>query len=169
MRGRSRLRPYTFVLAGLLTLACNGSARTESPTAPGPGNVAFETILQRSIPSQSGGEIREVARDEASWTVLWGRLRQGGGAGFLPAEPPAVDFSQDMVIAAAMETQSCVSKVTIRNITQGRGELVVDLLEAPPAPNCICITSERPLHVVRLPRSAEPVRFAVERGVTSCG
>ena len=164
-------RPYTpvLVLAGLLALACNGSAGTESPTAPGPGNVAFETILQRSIPSQSGGEIREVARDEAAWTALWGRLRQGGGAGFLPAEPPAVDFSQDMVIAAAMETQSCVSKVTIRNIAQGRGELVVDLLEAPPAPNCICITSERPLHVVRLPRSTETVRFAVERGVTSCG
>jgi hypothetical protein len=169
MKGHSVLRPFTFVLAGLLTLACNGSARMESPTAPGPGNVAFETILQRSIPAQSGGEIREVARDEAAWKALWSRLRQGRGEGLLPAEPPAVDFSRDMVIAAAMETQSCVSRITIRGIAQGRGELVVDLLEAPPAANCICITSERPLHVVRLRRSAEPVRFAVERGVTSCG
>ncbi len=164
------MRTFLVVL-GFLALACNGSTRAESnsPTAPGPGNVAFETILQRSIPAQSGGEIREVARDEAAWKALWSRLRQGGGEGFLPAEPPAVDFSRDMVIAAALETQSCVSKVTIRGIAEGHGELVVDLLEAPPASNCVCITAERPLHVVRLPRSAEPVRFEAERGVTSCG
>lgn len=164
------LRPYTCVfLAAFLALACNGSTEPDSPTAPGPGNVPFETILQRSIPAQSGGEIREAARDDASWAALWSRLRQGGGEGFLPADPPAVDFSRDMVIAAALETQSCVSRITIRGIVQGRGELVVNLLEAPPAPNCICITSERPLHVVRLRRSAEPVRFDAERGVTSCG
>ena len=167
------LRPCTFALisAAWLALACNGSTRPESssPTAPGPGNVAFETILQRSIPSQSGGEIREVARDEAAWKALWSRLRQGGGEGFLPAEPPAVDFSREMVIAAALETQSCVARITIRGIVEGRGGLVVDLLEAPPASNCVCITSERPLHIVRLRRSAEPVRFEAERGVTSCG
>jgi hypothetical protein len=158
------------VVLGFLALACNGSTRaSNSPTDPGPETVVFETILQRSIPAQTGGTIREVARDEASWAALWNRLRQGGGEGFLPAEPPAVDFSRDMVIAAALETQSCVSRVTIRGIVQNRGELVVDLLEAPPASNCVCITSERPLHVVRLRRSADPVRFGVERGVTSCG
>jgi len=96
-------------------------------------------------------------------------LRAGGGEGTLPAQPPAVDFSRDMVLAAAMETQSCVSRVTIRSVTQARGELVVDLLEAPPAANCICITAERPLHVVRLRQSAAPVRFEVTRGQTSCG
>ena len=162
------LRPYIFGLV-LTALACNGASYSNSPSEPRPGNVAFETILQRSIPGQSGGQIREAARDDASWTALWNRLRQGGGEVFLPAQPPAVDFSRDMVIAAALETQSCVSKVTLRNIVQGRGELVVDLLEAPPAPSCVCITSERPLHVVRLRRSADPVRFDVEHGVTSCG
>jgi len=162
------LRAY-IIAAALLALACNGASYSNSPSEPGPGNVAFETILQRSIPGQTGGQIREAARDEASWTALWSRLRQGGGEGVLPAQPPQVDFGRDMVIAAAMETQSCVSKVTIRSVVQGRGELVVDLLEAPPAPNCICAVSERPLHVVRLRRSANPVRFEAERGVTSCG
>jgi hypothetical protein len=162
------LRSYTFGLI-LTALACNGASYSNSPSEPGSGSVAFETILQRSIPGQTGDRIREVARDDASWTALWNRLRQGGGEGFLPAQPPAVDFSRDIVIAAALETQSCVSKVTIRNIVQRRGELVVDLLEAPPAPNCVCITSERPLHIVRLRRSADPVRFDAEQGVTSCG
>ena len=156
----------------VLTLACTGSnsgSTTPLPTESTPESVAFETILQRSIPGQSGGTIRETARDDAAWSALWARLRAGGGEGILPAQPPAVDFSRDMVIAAAMETQSCVSRVTLRAVTQGRGELVADLLEAPPAPNCICAVAERPLHVVRLRRSADPVRFEVTRGQTSCG
>jgi hypothetical protein len=154
----------------LLVLACSGNGSNDPlPSSPGSGAVAFETIAQRSIPSQSGGTIREAARDKAAWNALWSRLREGGGEGFLPPEPPAVDFSRDMVIAAAMETQSCISKVTIRGIIQRRGELVVDLLEAPPGANCVCIVSERPIHVVRLPRSADPVRFEVEQGETTCG
>ncbi len=172
MVGRGRLRPCAVALAAaFLALACNGSSgpNRKTPSEPVSGVVAFETVIQRSIPGQSGGTIQEVARDEAAWSALWSRLRQGGGEGFLPAQPPAVDFSRDMVIAAAMETQGCVSKVTIREIVQGRGELVVDLLEAPPAPNCICVTSERPIHVVRLRRSPDPVRFDVERGQTTCG
>ncbi|HYO14561.1 MAG TPA: hypothetical protein VE685_15305 [Thermoanaerobaculia bacterium] len=146
---------------------CNGSgsART-SPAEVRAGAVAFETIIQRSLPGQAGGTIREAARDQAAWEALWARLRQGDGT--LPEQTPTVDFQSEMVIVAAMETQSCVSKVTIRGIAQGRGELVVDLLEAPPAPNCVCITSERPIHVVRLRRSPDPVRFDAERGQTPC-
>ena len=159
----------SFAAAGLLLLSCGGASSSPEP-APGgaPEPVAFETLVQRSIPGQSGGTLHESARDEAAWTALWSRLREGGGD-VLPAQPPAVDFSRDMTIAAALETQPCVSKVTLRKVTLEGGELVVDLLEAPPAPNCVCIVAERPIHVVRLPRSEAPVRFAVERGVTSCG
>jgi hypothetical protein len=74
-----------------------------------------------------------------------------------------------MVILAAMETQGCVSRVTIRSVTRTADALLVDVLEAPPAPNCVCITSERPIHVIRLERVDLPERFEVERGVTSCG
>lgn len=164
-------RPLPLPLVLLLALmACNGSSRPgpSLPDEPRPGPVAFETVIQRSIPGQSGGEVREAARDAAVWGPLWSRLREGAGD-TLPEEPPAVDFSRDMVIAAAMPTQGCVSRVTIQGISQRRGELVVDLLEAPPAPNCVCITSERPLHVVRLHRSPDPVRFEATRGQTSCG
>ena len=163
-------RPRPLALALLLALAaCNGSSRPGQslPDEAGRGPVAFETVIQRSIPGQSGGEIREAARDAAAWASLWSRLREGAGA-TLPEAPPAVDFSREMVIAAAMETQGCVSRVTIQGIRQGRGELVVDLLEAPPAPNCTCITSERPIHIIRLPKSDAPPRFIVERGQTPC-
>jgi hypothetical protein len=164
--------PLALAAAGLLALACLGaspaSGRGRSPAKPAPGPLGFETLVQRSIPGQTGDQLREVARDETSWKALWARLREGDG-GALPAQPPAVDFEKDMVIAAALPTQGCVSKVTIRGVVRKPGELVVDLLEAPPAPNCVCFVSARPIHVVRLPRSAEPVRFEAERGVTTCG
>jgi hypothetical protein len=145
---------------------CDGSDSRRTPTEPGgPGPVAFETLVQASNPGQPGGTVREAVRDPAAWSTLWAELREGTA---LPEEPPAVDFSRDMVIAAAMETQGCVAKVTIRGIRRAGNELVVDLLEAPPAPNCVCITSERPIHVVKLARFEGAVRFVVEVGVTGC-
>ena len=151
----------------LLAAACS-QAPLPSGTAEGSEatDLTFETLVQRSLPGQSGPERREVIRDESAWKAAWATLREGSS---LPEEPPAVDFAHQMVIVAAMETQSCVSKVTIRSVTRTAGALQVDLLEAPPAPNCTCITSERPIHVVRLERSDLPARFTAERGVTSCG
>lgn len=147
------------LIAMILTAAsCDGSTSTE-PRDSEP--LELTTIVQRSIPAGSGGTVREVIRDQAAFTAAWSDLG-------LSEAPPAVDFSQEMVIVAAMETQPCVSKVTIRAAVQVGGVLVIDLLEEPPAPNCICITAERPVHVVRLRRAAGPARFNVERGQTAC-
>jgi hypothetical protein len=156
---------FAWTAAGL-ALACSGSSAAPKPPG-GDGAIPFETLLQRSIPGQPGGQIREAARDEAAWKALWDRLREGEN-GILPADPPAVDFTRDMVIVAAMPNQPCVSKVTIRKVTRTGGALIVDLLEAPPAPNCTCFVSERPLHVIRLPKSEGAVRVEVEQGVTPC-
>jgi len=154
-----------------LGLACAGAADPQSPRAAAARparTVAFQTIDQRGVPGQSGGEIRQVARDDASWRALWAQLREGGGDS-LPEEPPTVDFSRDMAIVVAMPTQSCVSKVTVQSVVrQGKGA-VVTLLEAPPAPNCICAVAQRPFHAIRLPRIEGDVRFAARRGQTSCG
>lgn len=157
------MRYRTPIAALLLIAACS--------QAPAPSNgagataVSFETILQRSIPGQSGPTRREVVRDPNAWRAAWDALREGSD---LSAEPPAVDFERQMVILAAMEMQSCVSKVTIRSVTRTADALVIDLLEAPPAPNCVCITAERPIHVIRLERVDLPETFEVERGVTNC-
>ncbi|HET9211437.1 MAG TPA: hypothetical protein VFR03_13600 [Thermoanaerobaculia bacterium] len=153
------------VLAALLFLglaACAGAAPRPART------VAFQTLDQRGIPGQSGGEIRQVARDEDSWRSLWAELREGGG-GMLPEEPPTIDFDHEMAIVVAMPTQSCVSKVTIQSVVRQGSGAVVNLLEAPPAPNCVCFVSQRPLHVIRLPRIEGDVRFVAKRGRTPCG
>ena len=148
----------------LLAAAC--SQAPAGSAEPAGAALPFETLLQRSIPGQSGPERREVIRDQDAWQAAWTALREGSD---LPAEPPTVDFARQMVILAAMETQSCVSRVTLRSVTRTAGALAIDLLEAPPAPNCVCITAERPIHIIRLERVDLPERFEVERGVTSCG
>lgn len=156
------------MLAGIFaTVACaGGGATVPPPDAPAPSQpLAIETIVQQSLPGQTGDTLREVVRDQAAWAEFWSAFREGSS---LSAEPPAVDFTKDMVMVAAMRTQSCVSKVTIRGVVQEGDGLVVDLLEAPPAPNCVCITSERPIHIVRLPKTDAAPRFVVERGQTPC-
>ena len=163
-------RVSVFAAAGLLTLACLGTfaAAGHRRPPPGSGAVAFETLVQRSIPGQQGGQIRQVVHDAAAWRDLWSSLRERD-SGVLAHEAPAVDFEKSMVILVAMPTQSCVSKVTIRGITHPPGALVVDLLEAPSAPNCVCMVAQRPLHAVAVPRTDDPVRFVVTQGVTPCG
>ena len=158
----------------LLTLACAGGAAGPARTPAGKRGkpVAFTTIVQRANPGQSGVQIRALARDADTWRALWAELRKDGGEA-LPAEPPAVDFPREMALVVAMPTQSCVSKVTIQSIghlgNPTGGTLLVNLLEAPPAPNCRCIVASRPFHAVRLPRTGGALRFVVNHGQTSCG
>jgi hypothetical protein len=163
------IRPLGFVmlvgLAGLLTAAsCDGSAPATPASSEAPAMI-LETLVQQSNPGQAGDTVREVVRDQAAWTAMWAKLREGSG---LSETPPAVDFTQDMVIVAAMPIQSCVSKVTVRSAVESGGELVIGILEAPPAPNCVCFTSERPIHAVRVHKVDAPARFEVEQGQTAC-
>jgi hypothetical protein len=159
------------LLSGLLMASASCGSDGAKPVPPGhqapesQGSLDLETLVQQSIPGQGGQTVREVIRDQAAWTAMWAKLREGSS---LPETPPAVDFTKDMVIVAAMETQPCVSKVTVRSAVESGGELVVGILEAPPAPNCVCFTAERPIHVVRLRKVDGPARFDVERGQTPC-
>lgn len=174
------MQVLTMTTLFVLALACGGrstgpagapASAPESPSTPtdpsgSPSTsepVPFETVAEGSVPAAGGPQVREVIRDEAAWGAAWAGLSRGVGT-----DPPPVDFGKDMVILAAMETQSCVSKVTIRGITRSSEGLVVDLLEEPPAPSCICITTSRPYHAVRLARTDAPVRFEAELGRTEC-
>ena len=145
----------------LTAASCNGEKTVTEPTEKEQSALELTTVVQQSIPGGSGGTVREVIRDQVALAAMWTELG-------LPGAPPVIDFAQEMVIAAAMELQPCVSKVTIRSASEQGGELAVDILEAPPAPNCICITAERPIHLVRLRKVAAPPRYNVERGLTPC-
>jgi hypothetical protein len=159
------IRALGFALLGGLLMAASCDGAKPAPSANQTPPLELETLVQQSIPGQGGETVREVIRDQAAWTAMWAKLREGSA---LPETPPAVDFKKDMVIVAAMQTQPCVSRVTVRSAAESGGELVVGILEAPPAPNCVCFTSERPIHAVRVRKTDAPPRFDVEQGQTPC-
>jgi hypothetical protein len=149
-----------------LGAAC--SRRSSSPVEPEVGAIFFTTVAQAAVPGQSGVELRQVIRDAATWSQVWANLRAGST---LPATPPAVDFSFEMVIVAALPTQPCVSQVTIRSIDGDAGKtgnIRVDVLEEPTASSCLCTTSQRPFHIVRLPRTDGSVQFTVTTHPRTC-
>jgi hypothetical protein len=159
-----------FALSLLLAAACGAcSAFTgsgEGGKAAAVQQVPFATVVQISVPGQTGKQQQEVVRDAGAWRTLWGELRKDSSLG---EEPPAIDFDREMVVLAAMETQGCVSRVTIRSITRKDGGAVVDVLEEPPAPNCRCIVSARPIHAVRVQKISGDVSFSTGRGEMGCG
>src|SRR5262245_15231828 len=110
-----------FLAAVVLAAAsCDGERTVTEPRAE-QSAAPLTTVVQQSIPGGSGGTVREVIRDQVALAAIWTELG-------LPGAPPVIDFAQEMVLVAAMETQSCVSKVTIRSIFEQGGELVVDIL-----------------------------------------
>ena len=158
-----RVLPWVFLLPLVLAAACR-SAGADAPQGPVP--VPFATVIQIAVPGQSGQRLQAAVRDAGAWKTLWAELRKGSA---LAEDPPAIDFDREMVIVAAMETQGCVSRVTLRSIIRTNDKAAVDILEEPPATNCRCFVSSRPIHVVKVQRMSGEITFTTARGELPCG
>jgi ATP-grasp domain len=167
-----RSLPFTLALPLLLLTgmtgmtACGSSGAKAADSAQTAVPVPFATVVQISVPGQSGKQQQAVVRDADAWRTTWAELRKDSA---LAEQPPAVDFDREMVVLAAMETQGCVSRVTIRSITRKDENAVVDVLEEPPAANCRCIVSARPIHAVRVQKIPGDVSFTTAKGEMACG
>ena len=160
------IRALAWALALPLLLAGCRSAgsNTDAPGAPVP--VPFATVIQIAVPGQTGKQVQMAVRDADTWKTVWSDLRKGSA---LAADPPAIDFETEMVIVAAMETQGCVARVTFRSIARTNDKAAADVLEEPPATNCRCFASSRPIHIVRLQKIPGEVTFTTARGEMPCG
>ncbi len=156
----------TWALALPLVLAGCRSAGSGTPATTAPVPVPFATVIQIAVPGQTGKQLQVAVRDADTWKTTWNDLRKGSA---LAADPPAIDFETEMVIVAAMETQGCVSRVTLRSITRTNDKAAVDILEEPPAANCRCFVSSRPIHVVRVRKMSGEITFTTARGEMPCG
>jgi len=156
----------TWALALPLVLAGCRSAGSDTPASTAPAPVPFATVIQIAVPGPNGKQVQVAVRDADTWKTTWSDLRKGSA---LAADPPAIDFETEMVIVAAMETQGCVSRVTLRSITRTNDKAAVDILEEPPAANCRCFASSRPIHVVRLQKIPGDITFTTSRGEMPCG
>lgn len=84
--------------------------------------------------------------DAAEWATLWSQ--HAGGT------PPAIDFGQDIVVAAFAGRRSTGGySLAISNISQSVSTLYVDSVEQAPGPGClVTLAITQPFHFVRVPR-----------------
>jgi hypothetical protein len=92
-----------------------------------------------------GERRRLVIRDANTWADFWAELGTG--------ERPDVDFTKAMVVAvAAGQRPSGGYEIAVNEVRQSDGELLVEVLETSPGPNCLTSSSPtQPADVVVVP------------------
>jgi hypothetical protein len=110
------------------------------------------------------GEARRlVIRDANAWAEFWSELGVG--------DRPAVDFSRNLVVAvAAGQRPSGGYEIAVQEVTPRDGELVVEVVETTPGPNCITTSSlTQPVDVVVVPSvGARSWSFLEHKEVRGC-
>jgi hypothetical protein len=101
-----------------------------------------------------------VIRNPAEWTKAWHKHVEGLRG--KDAAEPAIDFTQEMVIALFAGEVGLDTRVRIIKIVQDKQRLRVDYRIAnpqQPGPTPLDLTAATPFHIVRLARSLYPVAF----------
>lgn len=106
---------------------------------------------------------RQVIRDANGWAAFWAELGVG--------DRPAVDFTQDLVVAVAAGQQSSGGyEIAVDQVAQNNGELTIEVVEISPSPNCMTTSAlTQPVDVVIVPRvDARGWSFVERKEVRGC-
>jgi hypothetical protein len=106
---------------------------------------------------------RLVIRDANGWAAFWSELGSG--------DRPAVDFTRDLVIAVAAGQQSSGGyEIAVDQVSDRNGELVIEVVETSPGPNCMTTSVlTQPVDVVVVPRvNARSWSFVERKEVRGC-
>jgi hypothetical protein len=147
------------VLVAVTLVACAAGGPGED--GGNPEQVPFETILDETFSGLQEAR-REVVRDEAAWIRLWAQIHEN----VTPPPPlPPVDFSRDMLIAAATGTRPTGGfDIKILSVVLGGEKLEVAVHETCPAPGAAVIQAlSQPVEVVRLQRLPQAPTFQETR------
>lgn len=111
---------------------------------------------------------RQVIRDWEAWKALWGEVTRNRAP---KPDPPAIDFSGDMVIVAAMGRRSTGGySISIDEIRRSEGRLFAVVTEVSPGSGCMTTQAfTAPVTAVRIPWSDEPVTFVERKETQDCG
>ena len=157
-----------------LALPLQSCASQDTPTAP-PGLPSDAVAVEFDRFDAIGGAliggpqepVRSVVRDEQSWLEFWGVLT----AVLRPApDAPAVDFTRDMVLVAAMGSRPTGGYViSIEGAYTSDGALYVDVLERSPGVGCLSAqVMTFPVTAVRVRVHAGSVRFVTREESGPC-
>jgi hypothetical protein len=104
-----------------------------------------------------------VIRDANAWDQFWSELGVG--------DRPAIDFNRNVVVAvAAGQRPTGGHEIAVDRVTQTEGELIVDVVETTPGPNCITTASlTQPVDVVVVPNTnAQSWSFMERKEIRGC-
>ncbi|HXF96223.1 MAG TPA: protease complex subunit PrcB family protein [Gemmatimonadales bacterium] len=163
------LRRVAPLLAGALLAPgpCRVGLLTAPEVPPNAQPVPFERITQVFY---SGFEEpgRQVIRTQAAWSAFWARLQES----ITPRPPaPAIDFSRDLVIGAAMGSRGSGGyAIQIAQVAEDQGRLFVAVREVSPGERCgVTLALTQPVDVVRVPgRAGREVAFVERRETRDC-
>lgn len=127
--------------------------------------ISFEEVETGYYGSVSNQNL--VLRKEAQFVAFWDSLHQNKTP--IP-DLPNVDFSNQMVIAATMETQpSGGYSIEITQVSLKNGILGVKVLNSKPDDGCITTGAlTTPYHLVKLDKRNEEVAFFEEEQINEC-
>jgi hypothetical protein len=131
--------------------------------------VAFETIGAGDQSGVSGGQPQLLKLDtQAKWEEFWSRHQS-----VVTPQPdvPAVDFSQEMVIAVVDKQESSGGfGIEITDIEDDGGRLVVRVSKQVPGSDCIVTAViTQPFHIVRTAGSDLEPELVISEEAYSCG
>ncbi len=160
-----KLAAVLFALGGIATAGCQSTSSPDHTS----------TLIENEIVAPLAHEVytgfsepaRFVVRDARQWTEVWARTFMGMSE--VP-QRPAIDFSREMVLVAAQGGQpSSGYDISIDRVATRDGTTAVDVTTTSPDARCVVLTViTAPVVLVRLPRSAGPVRFIEHPRVAPC-
>ncbi len=167
----TRASTFLGVLFLASALACGDAAKSSTSDPSRGGSIPFAPMAEdfRFYSGLCTPTLR-VVRTAEEWAAAWAEL----GAGRSPTLPlPAVDFDTDMLIVAAMGTQSSGGYVIeVEGVAEGSapGSLHALLLETSPGPTCVTTMAITcPTAVVLVARHEGEVQFATRTVSDDCG
>ncbi len=156
------LGPVAFLSISLAGLAIPTDRRSkaagEGAHLQAAGTDSLHHLLQESY-SGLRSALRAVVQDSAAFREVWDRATPWH------RPVPAIDFTRDMVIVAAMGARSSTGHaIHIQSVRAEGPALQVRVLLAPAAPGCGRGAAETyPVDIVRAPRDDRRVVTFVER------
>jgi hypothetical protein len=160
----------------LLVAACQVEDHADPGKTQGGGSQGSEVRLTRFGTTPRAfinySAIREarqaVVRDSSGWRQLWEEIH----ANTSPApELPPIDFSQQMVVMAALGGQATGGyDILLERATLDDTALTIDVTSTHPGPGCVLTQAETsPVDLATVPRHEGAIRFVETPRETSCG
>lgn len=137
----------------------------------GPDPVEGEIPIERLASEWNSGfeePARRVIRSTIEWGIVWAQIYENRS----PKPPlPAIDFSKDQVVVAALGSRpSSGYVISIAGASRAGDAITVRVESRSPGPGCGVLTvMTYPVDVAKMPRTAGPVTFEETPIVKNCG